>query len=200
MTPCLEIEGKKTMKVNCLTCQTRYLIADDKIPTGGAKATCPNCGQRIVIRTPEKRKGTTSFFSPSPDADFGQTIAYDFSEVDQSQTEVTALLEEVSSQEPFFRQGFSFALRDVATSQEFPLSKPAITLGRSGVDINLSDPEVSRRHCLVKVFGDRFVVVDLKSTNGTYFEGRKVMTAKLGTGGKFTVGNTTLEPVVKENR
>ena len=187
------------MNVTCLTCQTKYRIIDEKIPAGGAKANCPNCGQQIVIRAPEKREGATSFFSPSPDADFGQTIAYDFSEVDQSQTEVTALLEEVSRREPFFREGLSFALREVTTGQEFPLSKPAITLGRSGGDINLSDPEVSRKHCLVKVFGDRFVVVDLKSTNGTYCEGRKVMTAKLGRGGKFTVGNTTLEPIVKEN-
>jgi predicted Zn finger-like uncharacterized protein len=188
------------MKVTCSTCQTGYRIADDRIPAGGARANCPNCGQQIVIEAPEKKTGATSFFSSTEGTDFGQTIAYDFSEVDQSRTEVTALLEEVSRQEPFFREGFSFALRDTGTGQKFPLQKPVITLGRKGGDINLNDPEVSRKHCIVKVFGDRFVIMDLKSTNGTFFEGRKVMTAKLVAGGKFRVGNTTLETVVKEVR
>jgi len=186
------------MKVTCSNCQTKYQIADGKVPAGGARANCPNCGQQILIPARTNGVGATRSLASSPDADFGQTIAYDFSEVDQSRTEVAALLEEVSIREPFFREGFSFALKDAATGQEFPLKKPAITLGRSGCDINLTDSEVSRRHCLVKVFGDRFVVVDLKSTNGTFFESRKVMTAKLGTDGKFTIGNTTLEPVVKK--
>ncbi len=186
------------MKVICSNCQTKYQIADEKIPAGGARASCPNCGQQILIPVREKAMEAASFTAPSPVADFGQTIAYDFSEVDQSITEVTTLLKEISSREPFFHAGLSFALRDAAVGREFPLEKPAITLGRIGCDINLNDPEVSRLHCLVKVFGDRFVVVDQKSTNGTFFEGRKVMSAKLGRNGKFSVGNTTLEPVVKQ--
>jgi predicted Zn finger-like uncharacterized protein len=186
------------MKIACSNCQTKYQIADEKVPVSGAKAKCPNCGQQILISARKKDGGGTSFFTPSPDVDFGQTIAYDFSEVDQSQTEVTALLKEISGQEPFLLDDTAFALRDVVTGQEFPITKPVITLGRSEGDITLSDPEVSRKHCLVKIFGERFVIVDLGSTNGTFFAGKKIMTAYLGTDERFTVGNTTLEPVVKK--
>ena len=186
------------MKLTCANCQTKYQIADEKIPAGGARASCPNCGQQILIPARNKSGSSSGRISSSPGADFGQTIAYDFSEVDQSRTEVTALLEEISSQEPFLRDDLVYALRDVDTDQEFSLSKPTVTLGRSGVDINLNDPEVSRKHCLVKVFGDRFVVVDLESTNGTFYAGKKIITANLGIDERFTIGNTTLEAVVKK--
>jgi predicted Zn finger-like uncharacterized protein len=186
------------MKISCSNCQTKYRIADDKVPPGGAKAKCPNCGQQILISARKKNSDSNSFFGSAPEVDFGQTIAYDFSEIDQSQSEVTALLEEISDQEPFLRDGFVFALRDVVTGHEFPITKPVVTLGRSEGDITLSDPEVSRTHCLIKIYGERFVVEDLKSTNGTFFAGKKVMTAYLGTEERFSVGNTTLEPVAKK--
>jgi pSer/pThr/pTyr-binding forkhead associated (FHA) protein len=70
-------------------------------------------------------------------------------------------------------------------------------MGRSGNEINLTDPEVSRQHCKVQVFGDRFVITDLQSTNGTFYQGRKVMTIKIGAGDRFTVGNTTLETLIR---
>jgi predicted Zn finger-like uncharacterized protein len=186
------------MKITCPSCQTKYQIADDKIPAGGARANCANCGQQILITTAARSGDSSDPLTSSPGADFGRTIAYDFSEVDQSRTEVTALLEQISGKEPFIQDGFAAALRDVSTGEEFPLTKTSVVLGRTGTDIRLSDPEVSRKHCLVKVFGDRFVVTDLESTNGTFFRDKKIVTANLGPGENFTVGNTTLEPVLKK--
>jgi predicted Zn finger-like uncharacterized protein len=187
------------MKITCSTCQTKYQIPDDKVPSGGAQAYCPKCGHRILIPGGKRNGSPTDTLTSSPDADYGHTIAYDFSEVDQSRTEVTALLEKMSGQTPFLQDGLAVALRDISTGQEFPLTKATVTLGRTGADIKLSDPEVSRKHCLVKAFGDRFVVTDLGSTNGTFTQGRKIMTANLGPGDTFTVGNTTLEPVLKKS-
>jgi predicted Zn finger-like uncharacterized protein len=187
------------VKITCPACQTKYQIADDKIPAGGAKANCPKCGQRILITSGNRKKGSDDPLTSSPGADYGRTMAYDFSEVDQSRTEVTALLEQVSGQEPFLRDGIAVALREISTGQEFPLTRATMTIGRTEADIRLSDPEVSRKHCLVKVFGDRFVVTDLGSTNGTFFQNRRVMTANLGVGETFTVGNTALEPVIKKS-
>lgn len=187
------------MKISCPNCQTGYNIADEKIPAGGARANCPNCGQQILIPSPAGNSESGDPLISSSSADFGRTIAYDFSEVDQSRTEVTALLQQVSGQEPFIRDGYTATLRDTSTGEEFPLTGVSMVLGRTGADIRLSDPEVSRKHCLVKVFGDRFVVTDLGSTNGTFFQGRKVLTAYLGAGEIFSVGNTTLEPVLKKS-
>ncbi|UCG37985.1 MAG: zinc-ribbon domain-containing protein [bacterium] len=184
------------MKVTCTGCQTIYRIADEKVPEGGGRAICPNCGQEILIVPGGRGRASPGFPGASPGADFGQTMAYDYSEVDQSRTEVSAFLERISSREPYLDEGSPMAVRDVQTGQEYPLSGAQCTLGRSGCDINLNDPEVSRRHCLLKVFGAEIVVVDLESTNGTFVGGRKIMTANLDIGHRFTVGNTTLEVVI----
>ena len=186
------------MKITCPSCQTSYQIADDKIPAGGARANCPNCGQMLLVPAVKSDAASSGPLVSSSSADFGQTIAYDFSEVDQSRTEVTALLENLSGRDPFLEDGFDFVLRDASTGEEFPLNKESITLGRTDADIKLSDPEVSRKHCTVEVFGDRLVVTDLKSTNGTFYREKKIMTANIGSGESFTVGNTTLQAVLKK--
>ncbi len=186
------------MKLTCSNCQTNYQVADEKIPAKGARANCPNCGQLILIPGNGSSGKSTSFLPGVSGTDFGQTIAYDFSEVDQSQTEISALLEKISEREPFIEKGMAFSLRDIQTGEEYSMPGAQVTVGRSGTDINVDDPEVSRRHCQIKVFGDRVVIMDLESTNGTYVHGRKVMTASLGVAEQFTIGNTVLEFVKKQ--
>ena len=185
------------MKLTCSSCNTNYHIADEKVPPKGARANCPNCGQVILIPAKGSGPEASVLLTKSASADFGQTIAYDFSEVDQSGSEISALLEEVSGVEPFFPADSEVLFRDVQTGEDFSLPAPEVTMGRSGNQVNLTDPEVSRQHCQVRVFGDRFVITDLKSTNGTFYQGRKVVTIKLGAGDRFTVGNTTLEAVIR---
>lgn len=186
------------MKLSCPSCQTNYQIADEKVPAKGARANCPNCGQVLLIPGTGGGEGSSSLLSDSSSVDYGQTMAYDFSEVDQSRTEISSLLEKVSQREPFIGQGLVLALKETPAGKEYVLSVPEISLGRSGTEINIDDPEVSRRHCLVKVFGDRIVIMDLESTNGTYVQGKKIMTANLGIGEQFTVGNTTFELINKQ--
>ena len=185
------------MKLTCSSCNTNYHVADEKVPPKGARANCPNCGQVILIPPKGSGPGASVPLAKSSSADFGQTIAYDFSEVDQSGSEISALLEEISGTEPFLPADREALFKDVQTGEEFPLSAPEVTMGRSGNQINLTDPEVSRQHCQVRVFGDRFVITDLESTNGTFYQGRKVTTIKLGAGDRFTVGNTTLEAEIR---
>src|SRR5947207_69096 len=57
-------------------------------------------------------------------------------------------------------------------------NKPEVTVGRvQGNDIVLPKGNVSKRHCRIVVQAGRFVVEDLKSTNGTYINGRKIADA-----------------------
>jgi predicted Zn finger-like uncharacterized protein len=186
------------MKLSCSNCQTNYQIADGKIPAKGARANCPNCGLVILIPGTGSNDQSSSFLPGASSIDYGQTMAYDYSEVDQSQTEISAFLEKVSQREPFIQEGMVLSLRDNLTGQEYPLSVAEMTVGRSGTDINVDDPEVSRKHCRIKVFGDRIVILDLKSTNGTKVNGKKVMTASLGVSESFTIGNSTLELMKKQ--
>lgn len=53
--------------------------------------------------------------------------------------------------------------------------EPEVTIGRvPGNDIVLAKGNVSKRHSRIVLKDSRFIVVDLKSTNGTYVNGRKI--------------------------
>src|SRR5947207_10694946 len=53
--------------------------------------------------------------------------------------------------------------------------KPEITIGRvQGNDIVLPKGNVSKRHARIVLKDGKFIIVDLKSTNGTYVNGRKI--------------------------
>jgi signal transduction histidine kinase len=69
----------------------------------------------------------------------------------------------------------------------------AITIGReSGNFIQLDDHEVSRRHAEIRRVDGNFVVGDLKSSNGTYVNNRKVERAELTSGDQVQVGRTVM--------
>jgi two-component system NtrC family sensor kinase len=67
----------------------------------------------------------------------------------------------------------------------------AVSIGREGGNaIRLEDNEVSRRHAEVRRVGELFVVGDLKSSNGTFVNDRKIERAELVSGDRIRVGRT----------
>ena len=67
------------------------------------------------------------------------------------------------------------------------------TIGRSkDCDIQLADPNVSRRHAEIRQEGAAYWAVDLESTNGMEVNGRRQKRAKLRQGDRITVGSTEL--------
>jgi pSer/pThr/pTyr-binding forkhead associated (FHA) protein len=68
-----------------------------------------------------------------------------------------------------------------------------VVIGRSReCDIQISDPNASRRHAEIRRDGDTFSVVDLGSTNGTDVNGRRTQRATLSDGDRITIGTTDL--------
>jgi pSer/pThr/pTyr-binding forkhead associated (FHA) protein len=68
-----------------------------------------------------------------------------------------------------------------------------LTIGRSkDCDIQLADPNVSRRHAEVRQEGAAYWAVDLGSTNGMEVNGRRQKRAKLRQGDRITLGSTEL--------
>ena len=64
-------------------------------------------------------------------------------------------------------------------------------IGRSrDCDIQIADPNVSRRHAEVRRDGDTYILVDLDSTNGVEVGGKRVKRLELGDGSRFTIGST----------
>jgi FHA domain-containing protein len=87
--------------------------------------------------------------------------------------------------------------REVVTlswdSKQHEIDKRRVVIGRSkDCDIQVSDPNVSRRHAEIRQEGSAYWVVDLDSTNGTEVNGRRLKRAKLRSGDTITVGSTQL--------
>jgi len=73
------------------------------------------------------------------------------------------------------------------------LDKNRAVLGRSReVDVQIEDPNVSRRHAEVVQQGSAWWVIDLGSTNGVEVDGHRVQRARLDDGTSFVIGETTV--------
>jgi FhaA, N-terminal domain/FHA domain len=69
----------------------------------------------------------------------------------------------------------------------------SVTIGRSKeCDIQLPDPNVSRRHAEVRQEGAAYWAIDLDSTNGMEVNGHRLKRAKLRQGDRITLGSTEL--------
>ena len=76
------------------------------------------------------------------------------------------------------------------------LEKSQLTLGRKQADVALTDPEASRRHCALLLYGDFAVVRDMGSANGTKVNDRVVKEGLLKSGDRIQIGATVLQFVV----
>ncbi len=56
----------------------------------------------------------------------------------------------------------------------------------------LSDPEISRHHCLLEVRDTYINVKDMDSTNGTFYEEERVRAAMLRDGTEFRIGGSLI--------
>lgn len=74
--------------------------------------------------------------------------------------------------------------------------QPLVAIGRHNVDFALEDPQVSQSHCVLEIMGERIVLRDLGSTNGTYVNGRPVREAALEHMSEFRIGDHTIVLVV----
>ena len=75
--------------------------------------------------------------------------------------------------------------------QDMRVDKRRVLLGRSReCDIQVEDPNVSRRHAELRQEGPSYWIVD--STNGIEVNGKRVKRAKLEPGDTFTVGSTEI--------
>src|SRR5499433_1857622 len=75
----------------------------------------------------------------------------------------------------------------------FPLAQPGVKVGKApDNDLVIDHPTVSRNHLIVRRQGDRFLVQDLGSTNGTFIDGAQVREAYLRPGALLEVGDVQL--------
>lgn len=77
---------------------------------------------------------------------------------------------------------------------KYPFKSGTVAIGRRQGEVPLTDPEVSRRHAFIEVFGRGMVFLrDVASTNGTYHNGNKVESARLLDGDTVGCGKSVLK-------
>lgn len=87
--------------------------------------------------------------------------------------------------------------REVVTveveGRRIPIEKRRAVIGRSReCDVQVADPNVSRRHAELRQEGATYWLVDLDSTNGIEVDGRRQKRVKLENGTRVTIGATEL--------
>jgi hypothetical protein len=75
----------------------------------------------------------------------------------------------------------------------FPLTGDTYTLGRhKNNDITVADPKVSSFHARIDRGSEGYMLVDLKSRNGTYLNGKRIESGRLKTGDEVRLGAARL--------
>lgn len=96
---------------------------------------------------------------------------------------------ELNSQKPLEHEGY-IRIEKASSKETHEISK-GLSLGRdSSCSLVLNDPFISLRHCRIERNPDGFLLRDLRSRNGTFLNGAKVLEAQLQDGDRIQLGQT----------
>jgi pSer/pThr/pTyr-binding forkhead associated (FHA) protein len=75
-------------------------------------------------------------------------------------------------------------------TREFPIDAPEFLIGRAtDCNLRLSGSAISRHHCIIRLGADEITLVDLGSSNGSFVNGRRVVSqAALHSGDVLRLG------------
>jgi len=201
--------------ITCPECDSKYRYDERRFDGETAKQVkCTSCGFGFEVANPALEAVESG---TSDDADAGEK----FELADDSGASWNPALDNIPAQPPpepvvvptqpeaGSEEGSPmpplprdprFSLAVIAGGQAgsvFQIHKPRIFLGRgSSMDIQLRDSEVSRRHAVLEIRDPEISLTDLQATNGTWFNGTQIQSAKLGHQDEFTLGSTTLMLIV----
>jgi hypothetical protein len=134
----------------------------------------------IATRMVQPKRGGRAEHEPEGQVESGATMIY--------KPRVQQPTEAASAEELGLEREVAVLTWDGQTRR---VDQRRVVLGRSReCDIQVEDPNVSRRHAELRQEGSTYWIVDLDSTNGIEVNGRRVKRAKLDDGDTFTVGST----------
>jgi Protein of unknown function (DUF3662)/FHA domain len=135
----------------------------------------------IATRMAQPQRGVPAE-APAPDVESGATMIY----------KPSAPLETQAASPVELGVERELAYLDV-DGERHDLRKRRTVIGRSkDCDVQLADPNVSRRHAELRQEGTAYWIVDLDSTNGIEVNGRRAKRARLDSGDTVTIGATDL--------
>jgi two-component system cell cycle response regulator len=90
-------------------------------------------------------------------------------------------------------QAYLIVLAGSAMGEMFKITHERTVIGRGQrADVRMMDEGVSREHCEILVEGEKIILHDLGSTNGTYCRGLRIDRHELTDGDKILVGSGTV--------
>ena len=194
------------MIIVCTSCQARYKFDESKLgDRPKAKTRCAKCGASIEIENPALAAMTLppGAFVPAVSAPEPEPVPSPAPEPPRR-----PLGEGTMTGRDLHRQGmlelpkdkrFSLAvIQGGATGQIFQIGKTRTTIGRTGADINIDDPEASRQHAVVEILGETAILRDLGSTNGTFIDIERIDQQILGNQMEFRIGSHVLMFIVTD--
>jgi len=204
------------MIVVCPSCQARYKFDEAKLgDRPRARTKCAKCGGNIDIENPLAGASTlppAAVAAPAAaargDAGTGSgsfrvgepTTARPRPALDDPAGTLTGRdLHKAGMIELPKDKRFSLAvIQGAATGQIFPINKTRTSIGRTGQDVNLDDPEASRQHAVLEVLGETAILRDLESTNGTFVEADRIEQKVLNNQNEFRIGSHVLMFIVTD--
>ena len=197
------------MIIECTSCRARYQYDEDRFERKSSKKIkCAKCQTVFEIHNPafaEKPSETPKIDGESTASRHDQTnIAKPKPKVEDTtaqteQPKVDTGKQAAQLELPVGKR-LSLAIIDGPDAGNvFRIEKPRVTVGRSGADFTLNDTEASRQHAAVEVRGDVVLLNDLRSTNGTLVDGRKITEpTELLDKAEFQIGGTTIMLIVTD--
>ncbi len=169
------------MQKPCEHCGQVHLLNDDVLAKHAkVQFRCTRCGKVTVVEL-KKRVDETVVISPMPD--FARANASTSGLQLPAMDDGLVLPEDVD---------IVLTVETGLSVGEFVLNQARVVIGRTGADLALNDPEISRHHCLIEVRGNNVSLKDLDSTNGTFFDEERVRAAVLLDGAAFRVGTSVI--------
>jgi two-component system, cell cycle response regulator len=108
-------------------------------------------------------------------------------------TSVSAVPAEVGKLAPKRDQAYLIVLAGSAMGEMYKITRERTIIGRGQkADIRMMDEGLSREHCEVVLEGDKILVHDMGSTNGTFCRGVRIDRHELTDGDKILVGSGTV--------
>jgi predicted Zn finger-like uncharacterized protein len=210
------------MIITCPTCQSRYKFDEGRLADRPkVKTRCTKCGGTIEIENPMLGAFTlppgnmspaadppapTTPSRPDPKLDTQRNIPIvpgplnrgGESEVGSSTITGRDLHKAGAIELPKDKRFSLAVIQGAATGQIYSITKTRTTMGRSGADINLDDPEASRQHAALEILGETAILRDLGSTNGTFVDIDRIDQHQLTNQMEFRIGSHVLMFIVTE--
>ncbi len=210
--------------VVCPSCQARYKFDEARLGNRPrARTRCAKCGGTIEVENPsatpnEPTAAPVALPEPPPTAPVAPPPAPEVPTQRQAQvrtavmqrpeTPIAGFGSDTVAGQDLHASGaielprdkrFSLAvIQGAATGRIFQITRSRTTVGRTGNDVDLDDPEASRAHAVVEVLADQAILRDLGSTNGTWVDGERVEQHVLGNQAEFRIGSHALMFIITD--